>query len=130
MNESTEGEVLSSDGSEFHQVGPMEQNARYGLLSAPCSAFMGKWKVGSLMLNVDKIIDWFRDNHMKVNPDKCQCIVFGNVVNPVTFIINGNIVRPEETVKLLGVHIDNKLDFGHHASHIIYVRKLANKLRF
>ena len=27
MNESTEGEV-SSDGSEFHQVGPMEQNAR------------------------------------------------------------------------------------------------------
>ena len=28
MNESTEGEVLSSDGSEFHQVGPMEQNAR------------------------------------------------------------------------------------------------------
>ena len=28
LNESTEGEVLSSDGSEFHQVGPMEQNAR------------------------------------------------------------------------------------------------------
>ena len=55
---------------------------------------------------------------MKVNPDKCQCIVFGNVVNPGTFIINGNIVRPEETVKLLGVHIDNKLDFGHHVSHI------------
>ena len=27
LNESTEGEVLSSDGSEFHQVGPMEQNA-------------------------------------------------------------------------------------------------------
>ena len=43
---------------------------------------------------------------------------FGNVVNPGTFIINGNIVRPEETVKLLGVHIDNKLDFGHHVSHI------------
>ena len=27
---------------------------------------------------------------MKVNPDKFQCIVFGNVVNPGTFIINGN----------------------------------------
>ena len=82
-----------------------------------------------LMLNVDKIIEWFRDNHMKVNPDKFHCIVFGNVVNPGTFIINGNIVRPEEKVKLLGVHIDNKLDFGHHVSHI-YTRKLANKLRF
>ena len=55
---------------------------------------------------------------MKVNPDKFQCIVFGNVVNPGTFLINGNVVRPEERVKLLGVHIDNKLNFGHHVSHI------------
>ena len=43
---------------------------------------------------------------------------FGKVVNPDTFIINGNVVRPEEMVKLLGVHIDNKLNFGHHVSHI------------
>ena len=70
------------------------------------------------MLNVDKIIEWFQDNHMKVNPDKCQCIVFGNVVNPDTFLINGNVVRPEERVKRLGVPIDNKLNFGHHVSHI------------
>ena len=83
-----------------------------------CSGYEYEDIKAELMLNVDKIIDWFRDNHMKVNPDKFQCIVFGNVVNPGTFIINGNIVRPEETVKLLGVHIDNKLDFGHHVSHI------------
>ena len=51
-----------------------------------------------LMLNVDNIIEWFQDNHMKVNPDKCQCIVFGNVVNSDTFLINGNVVRPEERV--------------------------------
>ena len=57
------------------------------------------------MLNVDKIIEWFRDNHMKVNSDKFKCIVFGNFVNPGTFIINGNIVIPEEKVKLLVVHI-------------------------
>ena len=43
---------------------------------------------------------------------------FGKVVNPVTFLINGNVVRPEERVTLLGVHIDNKLNFGHHVSHI------------
>ena len=71
-----------------------------------------------LMLNVDKIIEWFQDNHMKVNPDKFQCIVFGKVVNPDNFLINGNVVRPEERVKLLGVHIENKLNFGHHVSHI------------
>ena len=28
------------------------------------------------------------------------------------------VTRPEERVKLLGVHIDNKLNFGHHVSHI------------
>ena len=71
------------------------------------------------MLNVDKIIEWFQDNHMKVNPDKCQCIVFGKGVNPGTFLIDGNVVRPEERGKLLGVHIDNKLNFGHHVSHIM-----------
>ena len=27
-------------------------------------------------------------------------------------------MRPDEWVKLLGVHIDNKLNFGHHVSHI------------
>ena len=67
------------------------------------------------MLNVDKIIEWFQDNNMKVNPDQFQCIVFGNVVN----LINGNIVKPEERVKLLGVHIDKKLNFAHHISHIM-----------
>ena len=45
--------------------------------------------------------------------------VFGKVVNPDTFLINGNVVRPpEERVKFLGVHIDNKLNCGHHVSHI------------
>ena len=35
-------------------------------------------------------------------------------MNPGTFIINGNVGRPEERVKLLGVHIDNRLNFGQH----------------
>ena len=39
-------------------------------------------------------------------------------MNPGIFLINGIVVRPEERVTLLGVHIDNKLNFGHHVSHI------------
>ena len=83
-----------------------------------CSGYEYEDVKAELMLNVDKIIEWFQDNHMKVNPDKFQYIVFGKVVNPNTFLINGNVVRPEERVKLLGVYIDNKLNFGHHVSHI------------
>ena len=52
-----------------------------------CSGYEYEDIKAELMLNVDKIIEWFRDNHMKVNPDKFHCIVFGNVVNPGTFII-------------------------------------------
>ena len=81
-----------------------------------CSGYEYEDVKAELMLNVDKIIEWFQDNHMKVNPDKCKCIVFGKVVNPGTCLINGNVVRPEERV--LGVHIDNKLNFGPRVSHI------------
>ena len=83
-----------------------------------CSGYEYEDIKAELMINVDKIIEWFQDNHMKVNPEKFQCIVFGKVVNPDTFLINGNVVRPDERVKLLGVDIDNKLNFGHHVSHI------------
>ena len=64
---------------------------------------------------------------MEVNSHKFQCIVFGKVVNPGTFLINGNIVRPETGQKLLGVHIDNKLNFGHHVSHTRVVPHVARR---
>ena len=66
----------------------------------------------------------------KVNPDKLQCIVFGKVLNPYTFLINSNVVRPEERVKLLGVHIDKKKHLILVNMLVTYARKLANKLRF
>ena len=44
-----------------------------------CSGFEYEDVKAELMLNVDTIIEWFQDNHRKVNPDKCQCIVFGKV---------------------------------------------------
>ena len=40
-----------------------------------CSGYEYEDVKAESMLNVDKIIEWFQDNHMKVNPDKCQCIV-------------------------------------------------------
>ena len=60
---------------------------------------------------------------MKVNPDKFQCIVFGKVVNPDTFLINSNVVRPEGRVKLLGVHIDNLYDGN--VIYMVWKAKLA-----
>ena len=61
---------------------------------------------------------WFKDNYMKVNPDKFQAIVLGNKddVNDLSFDINGSSIKPTKCVKLLGVHIDDKLSFDSHIS--------------
>ena len=39
---------------------------------------------------------WFKDNHMKMNPDEFQAIVLGNKddVNDLSFDINGSSIKP------------------------------------
>ena len=71
-----------------------------------------------LLISVNKVIDWYRANNMKVNPDKFQCIVFGNVEDPGEFVIDNQTIIPESTVKLLGLNIDSKLNFNNHVSYI------------
>ena len=66
-------------------------------------------------------INWFKDNHMIVNPDKFQAIIFdkhkGNHTNQ-----NKNFDQKEikavSKVKLLGIEIDDKLNFNHHINSI------------
>ena len=56
-----------------------------------------------LISSVEKVMGWFKENYMQVNPNKFQCIVFGKVEHPGTFLINGISIKPETRVKLLGV---------------------------
>ena len=46
----------------------------YSLL---CSGFDYDNAKRKLLHNVNKVVVWFQGNHMKVNPDIFQCIVFG-----------------------------------------------------
>ncbi len=71
-----------------------------------------------LLTNVNKLINWYEDNNMKVNSEKFQCIVFGKVDDPGAFVINNHSIIPEKNVKLLGLMIDNKLTFNTNISHI------------
>ena len=52
-------------------------------------------------------IKWFSDNNMTVNPKKFQAIIINNVE-----------IKSKESVSLLGIEIDNKLNFGKHVSTI------------
>ena len=55
---------------------------------------------------------------MKVNKDTFQCIVFGKKENLGTFRIGDHDIVPEEYVKLLGLHVDRKLNFNTRISNI------------
>ena len=71
------------------------------------------------------LIKWFDDNYFKLNGDKCKLLVSNNDEN--TFVvIDGHRVTGQRNVKLLGIKIDNKLNFNDHVS-MIY-KKASHKL--
>ena len=66
------------------------------------------------------IISWFEINGMKMNPDKCHVIILGNtkIDDYFTVQIGNASITPESEVTLLGITLDNKLDFTSHISKI------------
>ena len=67
-----------------------------------------------LVYNVNKIMTWFQQNNMKVNPDKFDFIVFGKHDGLENIIIGDYSIKPKDNVKILGLHLDNKLKFDEH----------------
>ena len=61
-------------------------------------------------------ISWFQSNLMEANPDKFSFMLFGKDVLPdgETLKLNNVNIPCEQNVKLLGVTLDHKLNFGKH----------------
>jgi hypothetical protein len=57
---------------------------------------------------------------MKANPDKLQAIAIGKKTENenISFNLNGNIIKCEDEVKLLGVTIDFELNFNAHSKSV------------
>ena len=71
--------------------------------------------------NLSKILfQWFMDNQMKTNRDKCHFICSTN--DTVNLIVENQIIDNSECEKLLGVKFDYKLTFN---AHIDDIRKKA-----
>ena len=84
--------------------------------------------LGDLITNLEiesnKATEWFKVNNMIVNPDKFQSIIIdrkGQTNNPTKLTIDGSEISSENSVTLLGLEIDSKLNFDKHIS------KLCNK---
>ena len=85
--------------------------------------------VKTLEKETEVALSWLENNEMIANPEKFHAILLRkNQTNtsgePIN--INGKMIKSEETVKLLGVTLDYRLDFDPHIS--ILCKKAATQL--
>ena len=66
----------------------------------------------------------FYDNFLFLNPKKCHFMTLGNRNNICNFACNDTIIKNSLSEKILGLTIDNNLDFSDHISNIC---KTANE---
>ena len=65
----------------------------------------------------DHLITWCKDNQMEANASKFQ-VMIANELHPTDIAIQDISICSEPHVKLLGVYLDNKLNFTQHVYHI------------
>ena len=65
-------------------------------------------------------LDWFESNEMQANPSKFQALLLGSDSKHLNTVFNlkGIDISPSASVNLLGIEIDNKLNFSLHISKI------------
>ena len=71
-------------------------------------------------------VKWFKQNFMEANASKFQALIL-NCKDSIVFNIDNEEITSEQSVKLLGVHLDYKLNFHHHVSSLC--KKAGAQLR-
>ena len=72
-----------------------------------------------LQAGIDSVLNWFKDNSMKANPDKFQLIVLSRTRNiKMNLQIEETSIESKNQVKLLGVTLDSRLLFTNHINNI------------
>ena len=80
--------------------------------------------IQKLELTTNNLFEWFKNNHMKANADKCHLLVSRDT--DVTAKIGECDVKNSREEKLLGIKIDSKLSFKNHVSSLC--KKASQKL--
>ena len=68
---------------------------------------------------------WFKDNYLKMNADKCNLLIC-NQNKDVSIILENDTIDCSNSVKLLGITVDKKLNFSEHISKLC--KKVSSKL--
>ena len=64
-----------------------------------------------------KLFEWFSNNQLKANPDKCHLLT--SSMTPTSININGHIINNSKFEKLLGVTFDCKVNFNVHLDNVL-----------
>ena len=81
--------------------------------------------ISSLQESAEKLFQWFSHNQMKRNTDKCHLIVSTDEL--IEIRVGESLIKSSTCEKLLGIKIDNKLNFDTHVKGLC--TKVNNKLR-
>ena len=81
--------------------------------------------ISSLQESAEKLFQWFSHNQMKGNTDKCHLIV--STDEPIEIRVGESLIKSSTCEKLLGIKIDNKLNFDTHVKGLC--TKANNELR-
>ena len=83
-----------------------------------------------LLINLEHdstlLVQWFEENYMKLNKEKCHLLVSGHKYEHIWIKINNYMIWENKNVKFLGVNIDSELKFNDHVSNIY--KKSCKKL--
>ena len=80
--------------------------------------------ISFLQESAEKLFQWFSHNQMKGNTDKCNLIV--STDEPIEIRVGESLIKSSTCEKLLGIKIDNKLNFDTHVKGLC--TKANNKL--
>ena len=64
------------------------------------------------------LMKWFQDNYLKMNEDECHLLITNKNDSSISVNIGNETISNRNSEKLLGITIDNKLNFTEHISKI------------
>ena len=75
--------------------------------------------INSLQTDFRTLTVWFYDNFLLLNPKNCHFMTIGNGNNLCDFSCDDIVIKNSLSEKILGLTIDNTLDFSDHISNIL-----------
>ena len=73
--------------------------------------------ITSLENAAEKLFEWFANNHMKANHDKCHLLM--STLAPISIKVKDYIIKNSDNEKLLGVTVDASFNFNCHLENIL-----------